>query len=234
MAPVELQLTKEIDPKNFDIVSFASESSWKDVLISLINQNKLDPWDIDLSILVEKYVETIRSMKVMDLRIPANIILAAATLLRMKSDMLKYEDSYAGSIEEADEMIERPVLESGQLVLRTRVPPRRRITLNELLSALEEAISIKSANETKAVKMPIDFPIHINPVDIEATLENVYSCIAAAAGTSGKATLTEVLRSGKFEDVLLGLFIPMLYLEHKKRISTMQETFFGEVIIFVS
>jgi len=95
----ELQKTVLLTSSN-DLEKFVEEATWKDILIDLVKKNELDPWDIDIALLVDKYLETIKKIKLLDLRVPANIMLASALLVRLKSDMLSLQESYEESSEE--------------------------------------------------------------------------------------------------------------------------------------
>ena len=76
----------------FDIEKFVGEATWKDILVELVKKNELNPWDIDIIDIVGRYIDVVKGLKVMDLRVPANIILAASILLRLKSDMLELSE----------------------------------------------------------------------------------------------------------------------------------------------
>jgi len=92
----------------------------------------------------------VKGMKILDLRVPANIILAAAILLRLKSDMLDLEERMEET--EITEEIIRPPVPVETLSMRLRLAPKRKITLNELIIALEEAMKFKEYKETKAAE----------------------------------------------------------------------------------
>ena len=112
--------------KDFNIVDLVNEATWKDLLIELVHKNMLDPWNIDIIDIVDKYVNAVKAMKVLDLRVPANIILAASILLRMKSEMLSINEPEEE--EATEEVVHREVLEPESLTFRLRIPPKRRVT----------------------------------------------------------------------------------------------------------
>lgn len=71
---------------------FEPEITPVDILLQLVQMGKVDPWNIDIVDLTEKYIERLREMKELDLRISARAILAASILVRMKSEALLYSD----------------------------------------------------------------------------------------------------------------------------------------------
>ncbi|MDE1827951.1 MAG: segregation/condensation protein A [Candidatus Micrarchaeota archaeon] len=223
-----LEVEATIDPANMNLEQLVTEATWKEVLIDLARREKFDPWNVDIVEVVDKYIEAIKGMKVMDLRIPANIILAAAILLRLKSEMLGFAE------EEIDESLppeERPMVTVDQLSFRLRIPPKRKMTLPELITALEEAMKLKEIKENVSREAPIPIQLNINPMDIEAEIENVYKLVKKSVDKS-KMTTFSILSQGRgLEEALLGVFIPLLFLSHKNKIVLIQERFFDEIIV---
>ena len=72
-----------------NLVTLIDVPEWKTILLDLVSSEKMDPWNIDIVDLSEKYLKKINSMEQTDLRVPANAILASAILLRAKSKLLK-------------------------------------------------------------------------------------------------------------------------------------------------
>src|SRR5271167_4188985 len=99
--------TEEVQPEihnGADVIDLVyNEATWRDLLVDLVEKNKLDPWNIDIIEIVDKYIDTVKKLKVLDLRVPANIILAAAILLRLQSNYISLQD-YDDTGEAAEEM----------------------------------------------------------------------------------------------------------------------------------
>ncbi|MDE1768236.1 MAG: segregation/condensation protein A [Candidatus Micrarchaeota archaeon] len=231
MAPVQTELQVEIR-NGADVLSLVnSEATWRDLIIDLVAREKLDPWNIDVIEIVDKYVDTVKKLKVVDLRVPANIILAAAILIRLKSTYLsmpEYEDAGEAAV---DPDVIRPNIAVDPLNLRLRIPPKRKISLNELIAALDEAITIKDTRTTILPRIPVSMPISIENFDIEAETEKLYDVIGRNVDRSNMMTFTHLSSISENSDILLGLFIPLLFLAHKEKISLIQEKFFSEIII---
>lgn len=224
------EITSTISVNRFDIEDFVKEATWKDVLTDLVKKNELNPWDIDIIDLVGKYVGAVRGMQVLDLRVPANIILAAAILLRLKSDMLELEER----IEEPEGMeagFTRPYVQVDGLSLRLRLPPKRRVSLNELITALEEAMKLKEFREARVAEETRMVPLILNRSDVEADSEKVYETLKLKADKSRMLTFTSLCDVSNKENNLLDLFIPLLFLANKNRVLLIQENFFEEILI---
>ncbi len=213
-----------------DIVGLVSkEPTWKELLIELVDRNKLDPWNIDIIEIVDSYMEAIRNIKSIDLKVPANVVLAASVLLRLKSSLLVIgapepepeEPAYAG--------IESIVVEP--LSFRSRLPPKRRVSLDELISALDEAMRIKEQRTAVLAfrRPPLSFEI-ISP-NIEANATFIYDFIKKNSDSEKVALFSDLVKGGDFDSIMLELFIPMLYLASGGRIRLRQDRFFGEIFI---
>lgn len=231
MATVQAEGTQQLQ-KELDIVSFVNnEAAWKELLIELVQKNQIDPWNIDLVEIVGKYVDAVKKLKIMDLRVPANIILAAAILLRLKSNLLNFEEEQ--EVEVDGVAIERPNVLVEELNFRLRLPPKRKLSLTELIEALEEAIQIKETRQNTPIKK-IEIPVSFSSADIEKEMEELYRKIRKNVGKDKMTTFNELTRLLTFNDVLLQLFIPILFLAHQGKITILQERFFGEIIITVA
>lgn len=217
----------------FDIERFVGEATWKDILIELVKHSELNPWDIDIIDIVGKYVEVVKGLKVMDLRVPANIILAASILLRLKSDMLELGED---AVEEMgpEDAAGRPYVSVDPLSVRLRLPPRRRVTLPELISALDEAMKLKEFKEARLASAGTEFPLTLNRVDVEADIEALFVLLTQHVDTSRMLTFSSLYSLSQKPDALLDVFIPLLFLANKNRIALLQEEFFGEIVIVLN
>ncbi len=101
-----------------DLGEFVKNATWRELLAELVKSKQLDPWDIDIAEIVDNYIDIIKQMKILDLKIPANIVLAASILLHMKSDALSlgfgdtenYADDYAEFLEADTDAMQRILL----------------------------------------------------------------------------------------------------------------------------
>lgn len=221
--------------KTIDVVGLVSkEPTWKELLVELVDKNRLDPWNMDIVQIVDNYMDAIKGMKSLDLKIPANIMLAASILLRMKSSLLvigvdepEPEPAYFESAG-----IERIVVEP--LSFRSRLPPKRRVSLDELITALDEAMKIKEQRSVTAsfVRPPISF--EVGTTDIKADAERVYEYIKKNADSENVVLFSALANGSGSGNVILELFIPMLYLASDKRIALRQDKFFEDIFVTVA
>ena len=63
-----------------------------DLLLHLIDINKIDIYDIPISLITDQYLDYIRQMQEQDMEVMSEFLVMAATLLRIKSKMLLPEE----------------------------------------------------------------------------------------------------------------------------------------------
>ncbi|MFN7065316.1 MAG: segregation/condensation protein A [Aquificaceae bacterium] len=108
----------------------------------LVEEGKLDPWDIDISALAKAYREEIRRLELLDLRVPARALLAASFLLKKQAEVLFPEPKQkrerkkitlkeiVEQFESQQEQMEEEIvekLESVRKILRKRATAKREI-----------------------------------------------------------------------------------------------------------
>ena len=83
-----MQPTKKIGQEQIHGLLFSDQLSWQSLILDLINSEQLDPWDVDITILTNKYLEKIHEMEEADLFVSSKVLFAASLLLRIKSEIL--------------------------------------------------------------------------------------------------------------------------------------------------
>lgn len=215
---------------------FVKNVTWRELLYDLVEKNQLDPWDIDIVKVVDGYLSIVKQMKVMDLHLPANIILAAAMLLKLKSDTLRIFELPKEEVQEEEVATAPRVLpEVPALVPRLRLQPNRKITLTELMEALDDAMKLKERKEMFAETIPEPMQFVIDKTDIDTKTENVFVLVKANADKTGLTTFASLANAfSNCESILLDLFIPLLFLAQRDRIALAQERFFDEIFVRVT
>jgi len=134
----------------FEIIFDKDEVTWQTILYELVRSEQMDPWDIDISLLTRKYIDTIKKLKEMDFALSGKVLLAAAILLKVKSSRLVGEDlnqldRLFAFNEEAEEELYEDAVEPGAiseekpyLIPRTPQPRKRKVSIYDLVDALEK------------------------------------------------------------------------------------------------
>ncbi len=226
--------TSKMSSEDVKLEKIVALPTWREMLLDLVATKKLDPWNIDIVEITTSYIERIRKMEMLDLRVPANLILAAAILVRFKASALRFE-------EEAQEVVEETYVEEDAspevipvLELKTRIPPKRMVTLDELLLAMEKVFDEQKKREEKAqrIEIPAVINIHLPEFNIEQRMLEVYERVLAEKDSEGLATFSGILREKTPVEVVSTL-LPLLHLVQDRKLSIFQEKFFGEIFIRV-
>jgi segregation and condensation protein A len=217
---------------DLNLQEFVKNATWRELLVELVETNKLDPWDIDIIKVVDSYITAIKKMQVMDLHIPANIILAASILLRMKSESINVTQLDEVLDQEEPVQTERIIPDVPTLIPRLRLQPKRKITLNELMDALGDAIKINERRVSVIKQRAEPISIVVEKDDIDEKIRIAYNLVKDNVDKEGVTTFARLSSGfGGFENILLSLFVPLLFLAHKGEVVLMQDQFFNEIFV---
>ncbi|MBS3084607.1 segregation/condensation protein A [Candidatus Pacearchaeota archaeon] len=226
---------------------FNREVDWQEIIYDLINSEQLDPWNIDIGILSEGFLVKIREYEEMDFFVSSKVLLAAALLLRIKSELIlsKYMRSIDsilfGEKEEKKNVLERIELneEIPELVLRSPIPRFRKVTLNELIESLNKAIITENRRIKKAIVgnnalREAGISLSKRKYNIKDKLKAIHDKIInhfVKSKKEKKVTYTEIVGIDKEERALS--FFPVIQLESSGKIWLEQENPFEEIHIWL-
>ena len=201
-----------------------------DILLQLVTMGKVDPWNIDIVDLTEKYIERIREMQDLDLRISARAILAASILLRMKTEALLY-----GNGEEEEEKEEERI----RVEVEPYVPPLRRVeryyTLDDLIEALMDALEeAEKKKPRKKKKVEIEEEIFVVDdfrVDIEKHVNRLYEIVKELYEETKEKIPFWDLIFDPTPKIVARTFLYLLFLANMGKVELIQEEPFGEIFV---
>ncbi|WP_461832225.1 segregation/condensation protein A [Aquifex sp.] len=187
------------------------------LILPLIEEGKLDPWDVDIVELANLYLEELKKREILDLRIPARAIVAASFLLKKKIEVL----------------FPKP----------PRKPKRRKYSLQEIVGMFEEEykdVEEEIKSNVKKIKRIIkkkkssgnkdkrenkdDVPIHISR--FEDVLKDIWNLLK----TFDIGTRISFLTFLNEKD-MVPQFMALLYLDYENKIRIYQEKPYGEIEI---
>jgi segregation and condensation protein A len=251
----EIELSEENTGKNLlDRVGqeqihsllFVEKIGWKEIIHELINTEQLDPWDIDISLLTNRFLDKVKELEEANFFISSQVLLAASLLLRFKSDILlnqyipeldavlfgrkKEEKRYSQERIELDEEI-------PGLTLRTPLPRFRKVTLDELMKALGHAIKTENRRIRKVIvqrqqelETALSLPKH--RINIKDRIKEVYSSLRKIfAKREEKLAFSEF--SGKSNNDRISTFIPLLHLDNQHKVWLEQDGHLEEIWILL-
>lgn len=226
---------------------FSREIGWQEIIYDLINTEQLNPWDVDITILTNKYLEKIQKLEEADFFISSKVLLAAALLLRIKSEILlnKYiktiDEILFGKKEQQKRVLERIELEEEipELIPRSPIPRFKKVTLRELIESLNKAIITENRRIKKEIvntnalrESGISLPK--KKFSIKNKIREIYSNLFKHFKENQdkkKISFTDFAGLDKEERIIV--FSPLLHLESQKKIWLEQETHFGEINIWL-
>lgn len=226
---------------------FNREIGWQEIIYDLINTEQLDPWDINITILTDKYLEKIQNLEEADFFISSKVLLAAALLLRIKSEILlnkhikSIDEILFGEKEQKIHILERIELEEEipLLVLKSPMSRVKKVTLQELIEALNKAITTENRRIKKEIvnknalrETGISLPKRkINIKDkIKQIYEKLFGHFEENKGKH-KVSYTEFIGDNREEKIIS--FAPLLHLENQKKVWLEQEAHFEEINIWL-
>lgn len=202
-----------------------------DILLQLVQMGRVDPWNIDIVDLTEKYIQRLREMKELDLRVSARAILAASILVRMKSEALLQEEEEG---EEEDSEEERIRVEVEPLA-----PPLRRVEryytfddlIEALMDALEEAERRKPRKKKREEIEEEVFVVEDFRVDIEKHVNRLYEIVKKIYAETRKPIRFWDLVFDNTPKVIARTFLYLLFLANMGKVDLVQEEPFGEILV---
>ncbi len=206
-----------------------------EILVNLARNGEIDPWNIDIVELTDKFLREVEELERMDLRVSGRTLLYAAILLRMKSNVLvEVEEPPEEFMDEGDnfEVSDYPVP-----TLPLRRFARRPVTLEELLAELKKAEAIEERRLLRFNDKKEERRATIKEVLSIAHEEDIESRVVKMRNLL--AGLFEKQKNIQFSDLTVSLdragrvmaYLALLFLATKKEIWLEQEELFGELFI---
>lgn len=241
---------EKISPNQiYDIIT-SRKSDWQTIIYEMVHSKELDPWDIDLVILTRKYFEKIEEMKEMDFYISSKVLLAASLLLRIKSEFLlnkhikDIDEILFGRKKENLKIIEKIEIDESEipmLIPKTPLSRLRKVTLSELMMALNKAINTESRRIKKEVAIKrakklsyVDIP-QFKRIDLKDRIKQFYqkiiSIIKGPEKPKEKLTYSELTKNEREEKI--ATFLPLLHLSNTKKIWLEQNNHLEEIWIYL-
>jgi segregation and condensation protein A len=225
---------------------FSNKLSWQAIIYDLINTEQLNPWDIDISLLANKYLEKIRQLEESNFFISSKVLLAAALLLRMKSEILLDQDLpeldailYGRKDQEKKSVQERIELdeEIPGLVPRTPLPRFKKVTLQELLASLDLAINTENRRIRKVVlakqqEMETSISLPKTRINLKDKIHEIYAQLKDIfSKQENKVAFSEI--SGKTSEERIATFVPLLHLDNQQKVWLEQPGHLEEIWILL-
>jgi len=225
---------------------FGDKLSWQAIIYDLINAEQLDPWDIDISLLSNKFLEKVKVLEEANFFVSSKVLFAAALLLRIKSEILLNEDLVSldealfGKKEEGKKYVQERIElddEIPELVVRTPLPRFKKVSLEELMSALGKAIQtetrrIKRVLVARQYEIEAGIALPRHRINIGDKIKEIYEKLKDVF-TSREHRLAFSELAGEKSEEKVSTFVPLLHLENQHKIVLDQEGHLQEIWIWL-
>ncbi|MFA5993032.1 MAG: segregation/condensation protein A [Candidatus Pacearchaeota archaeon] len=241
--PQNLGKTEKIGQEQFQDFVFGDGLSWQEIIYDLINSEQLDPWDIDLVLLAQRYLERIRELEEANFMVSSKVLVVCTLLLRIKSEVLinRYikdlDDVLFNNKKQEEEKIEfSPDMDEDipLLLPRTPLPRFRKISIQELMSALNKAMetetrrTVRKEREKEIYERAQLFMPKKGP-GLAQRIKEVHERVKAIFQKQEKVSFTEF--AGLEKDKRIYHFIPLLHLDTQSKLWLDQERYLEEIWI---
>ena len=250
----EQEVVEEIEKVSpnqvYDIIT-SKKPDWQVIIYEMVHTQQLDPWDLDLIVLTKKYFEKIELMEETDFYISSKVILAAALLLRIKSEFLlnkhlkDIDEILFGRKQEPAKPIERIEIDESELPIlipKTPMSRLRKVTLPELMIALNKAINTESRRIKREVAVKraqklsqVDIP-KFKKINLKDRVKQFYEKILISIKRPQKENLTKLtyndLTQNEKEEKL-ATFLPLLYLSNNRKLWLEQNNHLDDIWIYL-
>jgi segregation and condensation protein A len=224
---------------------FGDKLSWQAIIYDLINTEQLNPWDMDLVLLTDRFLDKVKQLEEANFFVSSKVLLAASLLLRIKSEILlnnylpSLDEVLFGKEEEKTYVQERIELDEDVpgLVPRTPLPRFRKVSLQELMAALGKAITTENRRIKKVVldkqyEREAQIVLPRGLVNIKEQIENVYEKLKKTfSEKEERLTFSEF--AGKSAEEKITTFVPLLHLDNQKKVLLEQEKHLEEIWIWL-
>jgi segregation and condensation protein A len=249
-----LEKPEKIGQNQFYDIITSKKPDWQAIIYELIHTEQLDPWDIDIVVLTKKFFERILEMEEADYYISSKVLFAAALLLRIKSEFLlnrhlrSIDEILFGKKDESKPEIEKIEIDEDELPLlipKTPLPRARRVTLPELMSALNKAINTEGRRIKREVMLKrahklshVDIP-KFKRIDLKDRIKQFYARILTALKRRAKSPEKHMNKIGyseligKEKEERIASFLPLLHLGNTKKLFFEQKEHLDEIWIFL-
>jgi len=226
----------------FNILIKEDEITWQSMIYELIEEENMNPWDINVSILAKKFLQNLRKLKEMNFRISGKVILASALLLKIKSKRLLDTEIVAldnlMNNEEPIDLLEEFEAESKDyshekhaLQPRTPQPRVRKISIYDLVDALEKALKLENKRKHYAKEELVRVSAPKKPEkDIQTRMKEILSQATTYFQANPIVMFNDLIPGDSKEDKVF-TFLPLLHLENQRALDLYQKEHFGDIQI---
>lgn len=211
-----------------------------EILVNFAKNGEIDPWDIDIVSVTDKFLARIEDIQMMDLRISGRTLLYASILLRMKSNWV-----------DMDETEEEDIFDDGMDFFEVddypvpKLPVRRiatrPVTLQELIAELKKAERVEHRKKEKKLLRKLEERVAVttdevlgiaHEEDILGRVARLNQVLNSIFEEHESVVFSELIGEERSENIMT--YVSLLFLATEKKIWLQQDELFGELFIYPS
>lgn len=221
-----------------------------DLLIHLLEKNKIDVYDIPIAVLTDQYLAYLDQAQSMNLELASSFVLFAAKLIRIKSKMLLPGRPKPDEEEEEDPrqaLVDRILLyqayKEAARALEARAEAEKgaffRLQGPPLPQAVTEAIPVQEGfNPARLYQGFLDVferAEEPDPLDVRREIwtmsEMIDQVLGAVAESQGRTTFADLAQAAESREEVLALFLALLECVRREDIQLVQTDPFSSIHI---
>jgi len=202
-------------------------ADWQEALSMIVVEQGMDASNIDIIKLTDSFLVYLKKLEDFDFRIPARFILIASILLSMKCEkLLEKEEERLKELEGKE--IKKLDLTAPMLSPPVKRTAKRKVTLTDLIAAMNKSLQIKKRKEKKVLEhKPM---IAAMPLEKKEDSEKVIKKVYKKRIKHGRIDFSDLVVVWKRKNIVKN-FMPMLYLAQRGKINCEQQELFKEIHI---
>lgn len=254
--------TKYIRPEDriYNLATDKDQVDWKNFLYQLINQEGLDPWDIDLGTLTRKYMQALKKVEDVDFDVSGKLLTIAIFLLKLKAEHLverdlrgieekirqvesSEEDDFLDDNLEALQMLDEHLddvpkkKEKYSIKVRNPLARKRKVNIFDLIKALEKTFEQSNRRKKnfliKNQEVKYEGPVYEKKKkDLKTIINELYEIIwEEFSNKEGHIYFSHLTKGLSNKMEVLEKFIPLLHLHNDSKVTLEQEEHFSDIKI---
>lgn len=203
-----------------------------EMLVDLVISDEMDPWQIDIAEIANRFLERVKEMVDLNLRLSGKTLLASSVLLRMKSESLLPREEPPSFGDEFEPLYEPQGGEVMPLPVPIRRRAERKATLFELVEALQRALSeeVLRKNFPREGKPQKTLVIQVDEESIKERITKLYERLQQLTELKGVIKFSDLMPE-RSRPAIVELLLSLLYLDTQGKVTIWQEELFGEIFI---
>jgi chromatin segregation and condensation protein Rec8/ScpA/Scc1 (kleisin family) len=206
------------------------EDNWRALLITLVIENKLDVWNVDIKKLVYYFTKLLYETSEKGFYIPSNVLLALTILLKLKALTIKIDE---GKNEQDEEIVAANEGENNFEIKINEVKrkkPKLPLSMEEIIKYVEKYMEKIRERENKSEKTNVanqDFNYEFNNEDVKKKIDEFYKLIMEKQ----KTTLFTIANFDK--EKIIEYLAYTLFLAHEGKIGFSQKKPFEDIELYI-